>query len=541
MNISGVCLSRSSPRLINAKTRQSGRSKTVISLRLVSGVLALLGSWIVPREVNAAAFPGNPSATIELSMSSSYDDEPHQDHRKCHLELSGSAEFGMSSTGISLVGITGTGGCEASGVVLVNPYTLPPSDPRHIPHGLKDLGCWSDLLGLPKPSGCENQIKHCSHTFNGPFKVYVDFPPYVYDYRHPTPDDFNGATARAPISIQITPSDVTSSGEGCDINPRLDKLITLLALPPNNSAIRFSCSNHICRPRSGTLVSFHGKPAPLLREGLNLLFYGPLQLSVDVKFLGCEEQIVKVAGVDTASNDGKTSDGDKSFVSTDALTFHATVEPGCDGSKVRWAIESTTANGTLNPNVGEGLVFNASPSPPPAAEGRQDGLEYKVSASIEKSSDKITISQDGIDKIRQQYIDMDKTQKPDRADFIDSAPSGHFLFHDIQSHDTGGDAPWAVFSIFERLEAWRTQYGMELPNITRGYSTPRHNAEIHPAGKKNSLHIYGKAVDVQSSMDKAFWEELSQAARDVGACIEPRDWGKSHVHADWRGGCPDGF
>jgi hypothetical protein len=132
---------------------------------------------------------------------------------------------------------------------------------------------------------------------------------------------------------------------------------------------------------------------------------------------------------------------------------------------------------------------------------------------------------------------MSKTTKPARAPFINSGQSsgGHFTFAEIQSND---GAPWALFTIFENMESWRTNYGAAL-SLNRGYTTPRHNASI-PGAATNSQHIYGTAADVASGSGD--WQAKRDAAKLAGACCEPLSIsGYGHVHGDWRGTCPAGW
>jgi len=257
-----------------------------------------------------------------------------------------------------------------------------------------------------------------------------------------------------------------------------------------------------------------------------------------------KEPSVKISRVDTPSNDSKTSGSDKSFVSTDKLTFHAAVigcgEPNDAANAVPdWTSNNTPSNGSLTPKSLTNKEYPVKASPPDAPSARDGPLAYVVTAKYGGTQDQFTITQDDIDKIRQQYIDMSKSSVPERSKYIDSgqSPGGHFTFENIQSKD---GAPWAVFSVFAGLEAWRTQYGQEL-TINRGYSTPKRNASV-PGAATNSQHIYGTAADVHSDINT--WEKLRRAVKAVGACAERKqdqsDW-PNHVHGDWRGGCPAGW
>lgn len=271
-----------------------------------------------------------------------------------------------------------------------------------------------------------------------------------------------------------------------------------------------------------------GKPACSPCSGDKLCYSG-----------ACVTPSVKITGVDTPSNDGKVAGSDKSFLSTDKITLNAQVLPICAAPQLNWSVAANGTNGTLNPASATGIQYATTPAPPGAPSGREAALTYNVTAKLRDLSDQMKILQDPIDTERQQYIDMSKSNVPQRSEFIDSgqSPGGHFTFDEIQSND---GAPWAVFSIFDHLEAWRTNYRTGL-TINRGYSTPKYNATIIDPGNgkpaaRESQHIYGTAADAASTQAK--WDELAQSAWAAGACVEPIH---SHVHADWRGDCPWGW
>jgi hypothetical protein len=306
-----------------------------------------------------------------------------------------------------------------------------------------------------------------------------------------------------------------------------------------SATTNFSCTAKKCEPTSGSKIEahYHGSMSQIIA-----LAGGHGTANVDIDFVaifgyGCDSNSVKILKVDTPSNDGKTPNSDKSFVSSDTVTFHAKVDSACGNTDLEWTSSNTATSGSLAPQTLRAQQYAATPSPPAASGGRAASLTYTVTVTANKGQDQTTIVQDEIDKIRQQYIDMSKNRTPVRHEFIDSGQSsaGHFTFAEIRSND---GAPWAVFSIFEDLETWRSNYGGSL-TITRGYSTPRYNATI-PGAATNSQHIYGTATDVLSN--HATWGDLKQAAKDAGACTEPLQISTySHVHGDWRGGCPAGW
>jgi hypothetical protein len=235
------------------------------------------------------------------------------------------------------------------------------------------------------------------------------------------------------------------------------------------------------------------------------------------------------------SADGKPG-SEISFVSTDVVSFTPRLTPHCPSTQLAWQSDNTAANGDLNqPSVTESMYF-AVPRPPLSSNARPAPLTYTVTATLNADSRHFTIRQDEVDRLRQQYIDMQKTTVPARATFINSgsSPQGNVQFTQIKSPDSD----WAIFSIFGQMDTWQSNYGGPL-GISRGYSTPAHNDTVAGAAT-NSQHIYGNAADVASGATT--WAALRQAARDGGACTEPLSIsGSGHVHADWRGACPPGW
>jgi hypothetical protein len=125
---------------------------------------------------------------------------------------------------------------------------------------------------------------------------------------------------------------------------------------------------------------------------------------------------------------------------------------------------------------------------------------------------------------------------PSCGDFTQTSAATYFSFAELKSPD----ADWAILtsSVTAGLDAIRSGRGSAL-TLSRAYSTPAHNSEISTAS--NSRHVYGDAGDIQTG-SQAMWSEVSQLAKGTGACVEPQLQSTlSHVHADWRGGCPAGW
>ena len=233
----------------------------------------------------------------------------------------------------------------------------------------------------------------------------------------------------------------------------------------------------------------------------------------------------------TPSDDNRTRGAARSFVSTDRIVLEA------DLAETQWLFDDEASDGVLDPSSHNGATYEIKLIPKAVTGSRSRALKYTLLASAEDRRATFVLEQDGIDTIRQQYIDMKKKRMPSRGEFLSGGASrkGFFKFKEIQSRD---GAPWAVFTALDRLDEWRENYGGPL-KVNRGFSTPRHNAKIKGAAK-NSQHLYGTAADIDS--DASDWHAKRDAAREAGACLEPLAIsGYGHVHGDWREQCPAGW
>ena len=255
-----------------------------------------------------------------------------------------------------------------------------------------------------------------------------------------------------------------------------------------------------------------------------------------------EEKIVKKSLV---IYEIKTPSPDSSFISTDALQFHAKIKgaPELD-KKISWVSEdgkaSSVDSGVLDPAA---LKWSADypstaplkPNPPEAPEGRKGKLSYKITASIRaedaQETTAVLIQQDELDQLRQEYVDIKKVRVPQREEFVQNG--GKF---------NTGDYAWAVV-IPKMLDGYRTvaeNYSPHPARINSAYRNPSLNLRI--GGEKESRHIYGDAVDIQTvaighkgGPNYEDWKFLYDIAEKANpSYIEEFEKSKAgHVHADW--------
>ena len=153
--------------------------------------------------------------------------------------------------------------------------------------------------------------------------------------------------------------------------------------------------------------------------------------------------------VESPSNDGRTPESRTSFLSTDSIDFVANAE--C----VTWTVYDGHTSRAEARSEGRHLRF--LPHPSPVQHGRNEPLIYTVVAQKGSETHAITLMQDEIDMVRQQYVDRAKSGVPQRQAFIAAGDVfGHQIsYREIQSRD---GASWVIFGVFGQFDRWRRIY-----------------------------------------------------------------------------------
>ncbi len=213
-------------------------------------------------------------------------------------------------------------------------------------------------------------------------------------------------------------------------------------------------------------------------------------------------------------------------------------------SRIRWNVREI-AECTSIPNPPSGSyasVYVTDSLVTPAPNGRTQAISYGVTASIDvgvthRESSEALVIQDGIDKLRQQYLDMQKNSVPDRSNFaLDLPATPHFQFSEGACHC--GQHDWQLWLIMDNLEAVRVSFAHPMI-VNSGYRCPIHNSH-QPGAAVNSRHIYGMAADIDVSdfngdgtVNKDDWDILAEAATANGAVLEPYSQTGGWVHMQW--------
>jgi hypothetical protein len=138
------------------------------------------------------------------------------------------------------------------------------------------------------------------------------------------------------------------------------------------------------------------------------------------------------------------------------------------------------------------------------------------------------------DTIIAEYVALSLPFVPRCDDFTQQSSSRHFQFNELNS----GRYKWAILrsSMTTGIDHVHGNYRGRL-RVNSGYRNPRHNASVTGSAKRDSRHMHGDAVDLQST--ETTFDQIRDAGRDAGACVEPASIsGYGHVHLDWRGKCP---
>ena len=238
-----------------------------------------------------------------------------------------------------------------------------------------------------------------------------------------------------------------------------------------------------------------------------------------------------------------------------------TEAPSGSGFSKVWTYEATLKGNSSLKNTGTKCDDDEKgPNLKPDFPGRNKKpmkLEVRFVGTVDStrtSGVSITLTQDEIDGIRQEYVDYNRQIVPARGKFTRNSNSDFNWGHYEHLIDQGLDA---------RREAWakwtNSNFTKESFYATSGFRHPYHNSRCVP-GVQNSSHQYGNAIDVRGrkhydedsgawlnphmdftgsngtpdgKIDKYERNAMKQAAVNAGSFYE-KIYRTGHVHADWR-------
>lgn len=158
------------------------------------------------------------------------------------------------------------------------------------------------------------------------------------------------------------------------------------------------------------------------------------------------------------------------------------------------------------------------------------------------------IGQDEKDQLRQEYMDIKKRHIPERNELVAYLETRYFDLTKFNSSRrvNGNKYSYILCKILDNLDGVKRRAKTSMI-INSGYRNPFKNA-LTKGSAKESSHIYGLAADIDlmdfdddGKADGRDWETMAEAARNEGACVEPRENTPQWIHMDWRETCPPGW
>ncbi len=231
-----------------------------------------------------------------------------------------------------------------------------------------------------------------------------------------------------------------------------------------------------------------------------------------------EVRVIKFPGIVVRSVDGDTVRANPeaaTFVTEDPMGEPVVIEVDAStggrnmDDQVIWtmvdnpddAISSGTPIPISSPQAGPTMTYSFNPiSIPAATSGRGGPLSYQIMASIVSGvefNDKIIITQDEIDQIRQEYIDISK--RTDDRRYKGPLPAGGVFTNSVRSEFNSSDYNyWIVnwqINLADKFDDLEAAYGSDI-GLTSGYRNPAKQLKTrNNTGKANSFHVYGMAID----------------------------------------------
>jgi len=270
------------------------------------------------------------------------------------------------------------------------------------------------------------------------------------------------------------------------------------------------------------------------------------------------------------------------FVSSEPFTAYARTEPTTLSANIIWTIKPRSG---LMPTDFSSFIQHGSDLEliplskfllprPVAIPYRLKPISFDLIASLDDQHfDRLTITQDNLDQLRQEYIDgsiypsKNVGAENGRDYFVNQdtyQDPGDYPFSVIKSKfvsGKSGDYSWSWFEIADKLQQVRDSivndqniYTKRLDIIDgNAYRNPSYNLYVYQMQKADentkSPHLIGCAVDVDVAdydnsgfrREKADWMILKGKAKALGACVEPAEYkgrkaNYTYLHMDWRHG-----
>jgi hypothetical protein len=229
--------------------------------------------------------------------------------------------------------------------------------------------------------------------------------------------------------------------------------------------------------------------------------------------------------------------GSPSLITVTATTGNLSLD-----SQISWRVYSDPSSIILSGNPTPDPVLASSshtfsPNPPPATSGRIGPLSYVIEATVTVAGSSQTtveiITQDNLDELRQEYIDLPDRVPQDRIEFDKDAPAYAGL---LGAAAEPSRFQWHILrNLNQHAVDTDSQYTGDL-RVTSGYRTPVGNSQLSGSAA-TSNHQYGKALDFNQQSSSENYDAF-EAALVAGAAADSYLRGSNGILYFWQNNPP---
>lgn len=213
----------------------------------------------------------------------------------------------------------------------------------------------------------------------------------------------------------------------------------------------------------------------------------------------------------------RTDNSESTFISTDTPAFTVdTSQSGADPNTASWQVTTPSDGnaGPPNPATGTGATFSFQPksnNPTAGSLTANPALQYNIQVTAGSYTATAQLTQDEIDTLRQEYVDFEYDDVPQRTDCVQCPAAG------LDSPNNGNYG--------YMLDGFGTDHTMEsvLQEVTDaahgpvqilgGFRCPQRNANF--GGVPQSDHTLGRALDLGPGNNTLTFLEVCVAAQSL--------------------------
>lgn len=219
--------------------------------------------------------------------------------------------------------------------------------------------------------------------------------------------------------------------------------------------------------------------------------------------------------------DDRTTDGRHSLVSTDSISLRMAIL-GVTVAKSGWANLTSWEVEGLGPFSGSGVpnrlphsttfTFQPNPGtrPTSGSKVRNRPIQYDVSAVFEGIKQHFILTQDDVDLLRQEYIDLEEVRVPSRSEFVPYAVDGAL---NLGNYNLILDDGMRV--ALDKVTARFKELGAGTVKVLGGFSSPQRNKIA--GGSRGDGRAFGRSLDLAPQpADIGGWKALRESCARAG-------------------------